>query len=321
MLERTRSCASDFFPTVRAKPDFCTYQLPGYPKRRAPTWRPATASSRNSQQQSTKAACQSRRLLTPKRLASVTAAQALIALLKIDAEALRCSTCSINRSARCKLPLFRVDNEDEPNKNRRGVCRDLSLCRAGTSERMEGSTTDTDKRPDQNGQTRRRPPLPHMLAGDRLRARHPPGRQHLPDDQLRRQGAGAPEFAPVMDELNRRKAVVNTHPGAANCCRNLVPGTPDQIIEFGTDTTRTIANPVLSGTTVRSPDIKLIFRSRLIAVSMLGRPRPLPPIGRTPPTGGIAEPDLSPSRPAPWPFRLGVMLNRPEELPRYASVE
>jgi predicted TIM-barrel fold metal-dependent hydrolase len=70
---------------------------------------------------------------------------------------------------------------------------------------------------------------------------------------------GAPELAPVMEELNRRKAVVYTHPGAANCCRNLVPDIPDQIIEFGTDTTRTIANLVFSGTTVRFPDIRFIF--------------------------------------------------------------
>jgi predicted TIM-barrel fold metal-dependent hydrolase len=70
---------------------------------------------------------------------------------------------------------------------------------------------------------------------------------------------GTPEFGPVMEELNRRKAVVYTHPGAANCCRNLVPDIPDQIIEFGTDTTRTIANLVFSGTTVRFPDIRFIF--------------------------------------------------------------
>jgi len=70
---------------------------------------------------------------------------------------------------------------------------------------------------------------------------------------------GAPEFAPVMEELNRRKAVVYTHPGAANCCRNLVPDIPDQIIEFGTDTTRTIANLVFSGTTTRFPDIRFVF--------------------------------------------------------------
>jgi 6-methylsalicylate decarboxylase len=70
---------------------------------------------------------------------------------------------------------------------------------------------------------------------------------------------GAPEFAPLMEELNRRKAVVYTHPGTANCCRNLVPDIPDQIIEFGTDTTRTIANLIFSGTTTKFPDIRFIF--------------------------------------------------------------
>ena len=38
-----------------------------------------------------------------------------------------------------------------------------------------------------------------------------------------------------------------------------MPDIPDQIIEFGTDTTRTIANLVFSGTTVRFPDIRFIF--------------------------------------------------------------
>lgn len=70
---------------------------------------------------------------------------------------------------------------------------------------------------------------------------------------------GAPQFTPVMEELNRRRAVVYTHPNNPNCCRNLVPDIPDQIIEFGTDTTRTIANLVFSGTTTRFPDIRFIF--------------------------------------------------------------
>src|SRR5260221_5488219 len=62
-----------------------------------------------------------------------------------------------------------------------------------------------------------------------------------------------------MEELNRRKAVVYTHPTAANCCVNLVPTQQAVMIEFGTDTTRTIADIVFSGNARRLPDIRWIF--------------------------------------------------------------
>ena len=62
-----------------------------------------------------------------------------------------------------------------------------------------------------------------------------------------------------MEELNRRKAVVYTHPTAANCCANLMPDVPESIIEWGTDTTRTIASLVFSGTAARCQDMKIIF--------------------------------------------------------------
>ena len=70
---------------------------------------------------------------------------------------------------------------------------------------------------------------------------------------------GDPAFAPVMEELNRRKAVVYTHPTTANCCGNLIPDVPDAIIEWGTDTTRTIASLVFGGTASRLRDVKFIF--------------------------------------------------------------
>jgi len=70
---------------------------------------------------------------------------------------------------------------------------------------------------------------------------------------------GDPTFAPVMEELNRRKAVAYTHPTAPNCCRNLIPDIPPAVIEYGTDTTRTIASVVFSGTAARFPDIRWIF--------------------------------------------------------------
>jgi 6-methylsalicylate decarboxylase len=70
---------------------------------------------------------------------------------------------------------------------------------------------------------------------------------------------GDPAFTPVLEELNRRRAVVYTHPTTANCCGNLIPDVPESIIEWGTDTTRTIASLVFSGSAARFRDVQLIF--------------------------------------------------------------
>lgn len=70
---------------------------------------------------------------------------------------------------------------------------------------------------------------------------------------------GHASFAPVMNELNRRKAILYTHPTAANCCRNLQPEVPPTVVEYGTDTTRTIVDLVFSGTAARCPDLRFIF--------------------------------------------------------------
>jgi 6-methylsalicylate decarboxylase len=70
---------------------------------------------------------------------------------------------------------------------------------------------------------------------------------------------GDASFAPIWDELNRRKAVVYTHPTTNACCVNLVPGVPVPVVEFGADTTRTIASLILSGTSQRYRDISWIF--------------------------------------------------------------
>src|SRR5258705_11594982 len=70
---------------------------------------------------------------------------------------------------------------------------------------------------------------------------------------------GDPLFLPVMEELNRRKALVYTPPTAANCCVNLASTQPPVMIEFGTHTTRTIADILFSGNARRFPDIRWIF--------------------------------------------------------------
>ncbi len=70
---------------------------------------------------------------------------------------------------------------------------------------------------------------------------------------------GYSEFQPVFDELNRRKAVVYTHPTSPNCCVNLVRGMPDFAVEWGADTTRTIVDLIFSGASRRYADIDFIF--------------------------------------------------------------
>jgi predicted TIM-barrel fold metal-dependent hydrolase len=69
---------------------------------------------------------------------------------------------------------------------------------------------------------------------------------------------GHANFAPVMDELNRRKAVVFVHP-TVSCCEDPVHHMNHTIIEFPTDTTRTIADLIYSGTILRFPNIRFIF--------------------------------------------------------------
>ncbi len=70
---------------------------------------------------------------------------------------------------------------------------------------------------------------------------------------------GDPAFAPVMEELNRRKVTAYTHPNEPACCRNLKTEVPSVIVEYGTDTTRTIASLIFSGTSTRCPNINFIF--------------------------------------------------------------
>ena len=70
---------------------------------------------------------------------------------------------------------------------------------------------------------------------------------------------GDPAFDPVFEELNRRKAVIYVHPTTATCCTNVLKGINDSMIEYGTDTTRCIAQMVLSGRSQRWPGLRLIW--------------------------------------------------------------
>jgi predicted TIM-barrel fold metal-dependent hydrolase len=70
---------------------------------------------------------------------------------------------------------------------------------------------------------------------------------------------GDASFAPVWEELNRRKAVVYTHPLSPECCKNIKSEVPPAVVEYATDTTRALASLVFSGTASRYPDIRWIF--------------------------------------------------------------
>ncbi|MCK8782857.1 amidohydrolase [Roseomonas sp. NAR14] len=70
---------------------------------------------------------------------------------------------------------------------------------------------------------------------------------------------GDQAFHPLYEELERRRAVAATHPISAACCTNLLPGIPDTVVEFGTDTTRSIASLMFSGTAARFPGIRFVF--------------------------------------------------------------
>src|SRR5262249_20441668 len=100
---------------------------------------------------------------------------------------------------------------------------------------------------------------------------------------------GEASFAPVYEELNRRKAVVYVHPTSPDCCRGLVPGIPPSSIEYATDSTRTIAHLVFSGTAMKYP-VDILPQRRHAALP----DRPFRPFGRgaqacEPPRGAFAR--------------------------------
>jgi predicted TIM-barrel fold metal-dependent hydrolase len=70
---------------------------------------------------------------------------------------------------------------------------------------------------------------------------------------------GDPKYAPVFDELNRRKAVVYFHPLVAKCDANITVGAHQAVLEVPHDTTRAIVSLLLHGAFARYRNIRWLF--------------------------------------------------------------
>jgi 6-methylsalicylate decarboxylase len=69
---------------------------------------------------------------------------------------------------------------------------------------------------------------------------------------------GDPKFAPVMDELNRRRAVCYTHP-FRGAMITMLPDNRALGITLSTETTLTIQSILYTGTAMRCPEIRFIW--------------------------------------------------------------
>jgi predicted TIM-barrel fold metal-dependent hydrolase len=69
---------------------------------------------------------------------------------------------------------------------------------------------------------------------------------------------GDARFTPLLEELNRRKAIVFVHPAQPPGFQQFSLGLPAPILEYPFDSTRMLASLLYSGALARYPDIRLI---------------------------------------------------------------
>ncbi len=75
----------------------------------------------------------------------------------------------------------------------------------------------------------------------------------------RDQWPGDPAFAPVFEELNRRKAIVFIHPAPPLCCRTLQPGVTDSVVEYDFDVARAVTSLLKNDSIRRYPNVRFII--------------------------------------------------------------
>ena len=70
---------------------------------------------------------------------------------------------------------------------------------------------------------------------------------------------GHAHYAPIFEELDRRRALVYVHPTVPCGCRDLIDGIREPVIEYGTDTTRAIASLIHKNAVGRYPNVRFVF--------------------------------------------------------------
>ena len=80
---------------------------------------------------------------------------------------------------------------------------------------------------------------------------------------------GDPQYLPIFQEIHRRKASVFVHPYVNKCCKVLMPGIPESVVEYDFDSTRCITSMLYNGTLSSCPDMKVIVNHSGAAVPML----------------------------------------------------
>ncbi|MCC6193420.1 MAG: amidohydrolase [Burkholderiales bacterium] len=71
---------------------------------------------------------------------------------------------------------------------------------------------------------------------------------------------GDKSFAPVWNELNRRKAIVYTHATAPGCCSwDFQPGILPTIVELSSDLARAMVSIVHNGVAKQTPDVRYLW--------------------------------------------------------------
>jgi predicted TIM-barrel fold metal-dependent hydrolase len=97
-------------------------------------------------------------------------------------------------------------------------------------------------------------------------------------------------FWPVLEELDRRGAVVFVHPTTPGACRTLLPGIPTMMAEVPQDTTRAVVSLLFSGALARFSRIRFVLCHAGGSVPVVaGRMRDYcpPELAENLPAGGI----------------------------------